>query len=117
LNDRPRLPPVDEPLLPLELDTAADEAALDHTLETHDATALYTACEVAKVVVAAAEPNIKRFVYTSSAIAATYPTPHEKVNVDSSSWNHAAVDAAWKPPPYDESMIRPGSHVGRLRGK
>jgi nucleoside-diphosphate-sugar epimerase len=55
--------------------------------------------------VAAAEPSIKRFVYTSSSIAATYPNPHEKVLVDSSSWNHAAVDAAWKPPPYNQDRM------------
>lgn len=54
---------------------------------------------------AAAEPSIKRFVYTSSAIAATYPNSREIVHVDSSSWNHAAVDAAWKPPPYDQDRM------------
>ena len=54
---------------------------------------------------AAAEPGIKRFVYTSSAMAAMYANPREKVHVDSSSWNHAAVDAAWKPPPYDQDRM------------
>lgn len=54
---------------------------------------------------AAAEPSTKRFVYTSSAMAAAYPNPREKVYVDSSSWNHAAVDAAWKPPPYDQDRM------------
>jgi hypothetical protein len=42
LNERPRLPPVEPPLLPVELGAAADEAALEYTL---DAT-----CEVANVV-------------------------------------------------------------------
>jgi nucleoside-diphosphate-sugar epimerase len=55
--------------------------------------------------VAAAEPSIKRFVYTSSGMAAMYPNLREKVHVDSSSWNHAAVDAAWKPPPYDKDRM------------
>ena len=55
--------------------------------------------------VAAAEPSIKRFVYTSSAVAATFSNPREKVHVDSSSWNHAVIDAAWKPPPYGQDRI------------
>lgn len=42
LYERPRLPPVEPPLLPVELGAAADEAALEYAL---DAT-----CEVAKVV-------------------------------------------------------------------
>lgn len=55
--------------------------------------------------VAAAELSIKRFVYTSSGMAAMYPNPREKVHVDSSSWNHAVVDAAWKPPPYGQDRM------------
>jgi nucleoside-diphosphate-sugar epimerase len=55
--------------------------------------------------VAAAEPSIKRFVYTSSAIAAAYPNLREKVYIDSSSWNDAVISAAWKPPPYDQDRM------------
>ena len=43
LNERPFLPPVDPPPLPVELGIAADEAILDTI-------ALDTTCEVAKVV-------------------------------------------------------------------
>jgi nucleoside-diphosphate-sugar epimerase len=55
--------------------------------------------------VAAAEPSIKRFVYTSSGLAAAFPNPREKVYIDSSSWNDAVVDAAWKPPPYNQDRL------------
>ena len=51
LNERPFLPPVDPPLLPVELGIAADEAILDTTLGTTlGAIALDTTCEVTKVV-------------------------------------------------------------------
>lgn len=47
LKERPRLPPVEPPVLPVELGTAAEEAALEYTLE---AAALDPIGEVAKVV-------------------------------------------------------------------
>lgn len=49
---------------------------------------------------AAAEPSVRRFVYTSSAAAALMPLPDAAVQVSRDSWNDAAVQAAWAPPPY-----------------
>ncbi|KAL6901260.1 hypothetical protein GGI43DRAFT_433947 [Trichoderma evansii] len=50
---------------------------------------------------AAAEPSVKRIVFTSSAGAATMPIPGSSGFVDRDTWNDAAVQAAWAPPPYD----------------
>ncbi|EHK25099.1 uncharacterized protein TRIVIDRAFT_33143 [Trichoderma virens Gv29-8] len=50
---------------------------------------------------AAAEPSVKRIVFTSSAGAAMMPIPGASGYVDRDTWNDAAVQAAWAPPPYD----------------
>jgi nucleoside-diphosphate-sugar epimerase len=50
---------------------------------------------------AAAEPSVKRFVYTSSSVAAACTRPNHRFVVDSSTWNEFAIEAAHKPPPYD----------------
>jgi len=50
---------------------------------------------------AAAEPSIKRVVITSSSGAATNPKPNTMFHIDSNMWNEEAVEAAWKPPPYE----------------
>jgi hypothetical protein len=47
LKERPRLPPVEPPVLPVKLGTAAEETALEYIL---DAAALGPTAEVAKVV-------------------------------------------------------------------
>lgn len=52
---------------------------------------------------AAAEPSIKRFVFTSSAGAAIMPVPGASGHIGRDSWNDAAVQAAWAPPPYEAS--------------
>lgn len=49
---------------------------------------------------AAKTPSVKRFVYTSSSIAAVHPTPNVKFHVDSKSWNEIDLKDAWAPPPY-----------------
>ena len=49
---------------------------------------------------AANTPTLKRFVYTSSSIAAVHPTPNEVFHVDSTSWNEVDARDAWAPPPY-----------------
>ncbi|KAF4959120.1 hypothetical protein FSARC_10833 [Fusarium sarcochroum] len=50
---------------------------------------------------AAKDPSIKKFVFTSSIVAAVFPAGDTKVSVDRSSWNEFAVEAAWSPPPYE----------------
>lgn len=50
---------------------------------------------------AAAEPSIKRIVFTSSAGAAIMPAPGASGHIGRDSWNDAAVQAAWAPPPYE----------------
>ena len=54
-------------------------------------------------VVAAASkiPSIKRFVYTSSAAAISLPKPNVELNYSTEDWNIEAIEAAWKPPPYE----------------
>ncbi|KAF2501148.1 aldehyde reductase II [Lophium mytilinum] len=47
------------------------------------------------------EASVKRVVLTSSSTAATSPQPNKVVYVDANSWNDAAVEAAWAPPPYE----------------
>lgn len=52
---------------------------------------------------AAKEPQIKRFVFTSSSTAATNPKPNTKFNIDADTWNNETVEMAWAPPPYEDS--------------
>lgn len=47
------------------------------------------------------EPQIKRFVYTSSTAAATAPIPNREFHIDSNTWNEAQIKEAWAPPPYE----------------
>lgn len=52
---------------------------------------------------AAAEPSVKRVVFTSSVGAAIMPIAGASGHVGRDTWNDAAVQAAWAPPPYDAS--------------
>lgn len=49
---------------------------------------------------ATSEPTIKSFVLTSSSAAISDTLLGEKYSLDSSVWNHKAVEKAWAPPPY-----------------
>lgn len=51
---------------------------------------------------AANEPSIKRFVYTSSSVAAATPKINVKETIDSNTWNEEAVKQAWASPPYND---------------
>lgn len=44
---------------------------------------------------AAKEPSVKRFVLTSSSMAALTPIPNKEITATSKSWNDEAVDVAW----------------------
>lgn len=50
---------------------------------------------------AAREPSVKRFVYTSSIGAVYSPKGGVPVTLTQDSWNDAALEAAWAPPPYE----------------
>ncbi|EHK46598.1 hypothetical protein TRIATDRAFT_195136 [Trichoderma atroviride IMI 206040] len=52
---------------------------------------------------AAAEPSIKQVVFTSTAGTAVMPLPGASGHIGRDTWNDAAVQAAWAPPPYDAS--------------
>ncbi|KAG5803105.1 hypothetical protein H9Q74_013723 [Fusarium xylarioides] len=57
---------------------------------------------------AAKEPSVKRFVFTSTFWAATFLVPGVSdtiTNLDT--WNNAAIQAAWAPPPYESDRILP----------
>ncbi|RTE75118.1 hypothetical protein BHE90_010421 [Fusarium euwallaceae] len=48
---------------------------------------------------AAKEPNMKRFVYTSSSFAATFPSPYRRIVITQETFNGEAVKRAWLPDP------------------
>lgn len=49
------------------------------------------------------EPSVQQVVYTSTLLAATFPVPGNDIRVERHTWNDAAIEAAWAPPPYDSS--------------
>jgi nucleoside-diphosphate-sugar epimerase len=46
------------------------------------------------------QPDIKRFVLTSSYFAAANVNPCAGRTIDADSWNEEAIHEAWAPPPY-----------------
>ncbi|PNP58456.1 hypothetical protein FNYG_15119 [Fusarium nygamai] len=52
---------------------------------------------------ASKESSVTRFVFTSSIVAAVFPTADQDGVVDRNSWNELAVKEAWAPPPYEPS--------------
>lgn len=50
---------------------------------------------------AAKQASVKRFVYTSSSTAITAPKPNVEFTISTDDWNNEAIEAAWKPPPYE----------------
>ncbi|TGO20802.1 hypothetical protein BPAE_0264g00040 [Botrytis paeoniae] len=56
---------------------------------------------------AASEPSVKRFVITSSSMAATRPKPNTEFYIDENTWNDEDVEAAHAPPPYEPSRMWP----------
>lgn len=47
------------------------------------------------------QASVKRFVYTSSSSAITTAKPNVEFTISTDDWNNEAVEAAWKPPPYE----------------
>ena len=47
------------------------------------------------------EPKVKRFVFTSSSLAAVSPVPDVKFDIDENSWNEECIKEAWAPGPYE----------------
>jgi len=56
---------------------------------------------------AASEASVRRFVFTSSIVAATMLVPGNTTHVTQDSWNEAALDIAWAPPPYGPERAIP----------
>ncbi|KAK0719204.1 hypothetical protein B0H67DRAFT_485772 [Lasiosphaeris hirsuta] len=54
---------------------------------------------------AAAEPSVRRFVFTSSIVAAIMLAPGKTAHVTQESWNETALDLAWAPPPYGPERV------------
>jgi nucleoside-diphosphate-sugar epimerase len=48
-------------------------------------------------------PRLRSFVFTSTIMAAVTPALGNEIHVERDTWNTAAVDAAWMPPPYEPS--------------
>ncbi|KAH8799087.1 hypothetical protein F5884DRAFT_687072 [Xylogone sp. PMI_703] len=55
--------------------------------------------------VAAKEPSVKRFVYTSSNQAMLDRTFDKELTIDRTWWNEEAVKKAWRPAPYEADRI------------
>ncbi|KAF5549592.1 aldehyde reductase 2 [Fusarium mexicanum] len=67
---------------------------------------------------AAKEPSVKRFVFTSTFWAATFPVPgvgDTITNLDT--WNDAAIQAAWAPPPYELDRIMPVYFAAKIEAE
>ncbi|KAL4798024.1 hypothetical protein BDV19DRAFT_377234 [Aspergillus venezuelensis] len=47
------------------------------------------------------EPSVKRFVFTSSDAAASNRSTTKEIALNEESWNEEAIEAAWKPAPYE----------------
>ena len=56
---------------------------------------------------AAKQTSVKRFVFTSSSTAITVPKPNVEFTISTDDWNDEAVEAAWKPPPYEKERAWP----------
>ncbi|CAG9952653.1 unnamed protein product [Clonostachys rosea f. rosea IK726] len=52
----------------------------------------------------AKEPNMKRFIYTSSSFAAGLPRPNEKFIVNADTFYEEAVKGAWEPNPHRHTV-------------
>lgn len=50
---------------------------------------------------AAKESSVKEFVYTSSLVAALFPTLDNTTCIERDTWNEVALQGAWAPPPYE----------------
>ncbi|KAF4497365.1 secretory lipase [Fusarium agapanthi] len=67
---------------------------------------------------AAKEPSVKRFVFTSTFWAATFPVPgvgDTITNLDT--WNDAAIQAAWAPPPYESDRVMPVYFAAKVKAE
>ncbi|PMD39988.1 NAD(P)-binding protein [Hyaloscypha variabilis F] len=62
---------------------------------------------------AAAEPSVKRFIYTSSISACWTAVPNEEIKIDENTWDEESIKKAWAPPPY--TLER--SHIVYSAGK
>ncbi|KAL4885430.1 hypothetical protein BJY04DRAFT_179708 [Aspergillus karnatakaensis] len=47
------------------------------------------------------EQSVKRFVFTSSDQAASNRSTTKEIPINEDTWNDEAIEAAWKPPPYE----------------
>ena len=56
---------------------------------------------------AAQEPSVKRFVLTSSSLAALITKPNNPVKVTTDTWNDEAVELAYHNPPYEPERALP----------
>lgn len=56
---------------------------------------------------AAKEPSVKRFVLTSSSSSAIIPKPDTPGTITVDTWNDEAIEAAYRPPPYEQERFYP----------
>lgn len=68
----------------------------------------------AMLTAAAKEPSVRELVFTSSIASATWPGAGNNTWVDRDTWNDAAVEAAWAPPPYEPSRAMMTYAAGKV---
>ncbi|EGY22278.1 hypothetical protein VD0002_g3425 [Verticillium dahliae] len=84
-------------------DLAAD-GAFDEAVKDPNAVIPQSVAGATSILTAATkEPLVKEVVYTSSIVAAVVPLRGRESFVDRNTWNEAALEAAWAPPPYEPS--------------
>jgi nucleoside-diphosphate-sugar epimerase len=64
---------------------------------------------------AAKEQGVKRFVHTSSSVAATLAKPGKKFHMESGTWNEESFEATYELPPYQDGMAARGRTMRLLR--
>ncbi|KFY48598.1 hypothetical protein V495_01194 [Pseudogymnoascus sp. VKM F-4514 (FW-929)] len=71
--------------------------------DPHEVISPTVAGTLALLEAAAKLDSIRRFVLSSSCAAAASPEPGVSRVINQDTWNSAAIDQAWAPPPYDRS--------------
>jgi nucleoside-diphosphate-sugar epimerase len=60
-------------------------------------------------------PSIKRFVFTSSSIAATMPRPNVEFEINDQSWNDVVIQKGWNHPEDEPAALKGWYLYGALK--
>ncbi|KAI9687655.1 MAG: hypothetical protein M1820_010412, partial [Bogoriella megaspora] len=84
-------------------DNAVKASVMTFSPDPHDVIPQSIAGAVNCLHSAAKESSVKRFVFTSSSMAAVWPVPDKELVITKDTYNEDGVKQAWKPPPYEVS--------------